>query len=105
MPAGFKRSRALWDDTRRPHPNKLEQLRSVLRAVLYELQPIRFSEVDTEGALSVLHSIGQAVLYFLKNVPHWLRMAYEFLYERTMYQWSIVGGVVAYLYVVRFVHE
>jgi hypothetical protein len=104
-PEGFKRSRALWDDARRKQSSTSEQARSWLRVLLYEIQPIRFSEIDTDKIVLFLRSIYEALLYGTKSFPGWCRAVYSFLRARTRQQWTIVGAVVAYYYVVRFIHE
>jgi hypothetical protein len=104
-PAGFKRSRALWDDARRKQSSTSEQARSWLRVLLYEIQPIRFSEIDTDKIVLFLRSIYEALLYGTQSFPGWCRAVYSFLRARTRQQWMIMGAVVAYYYVVRFIHE
>ncbi|CAB9516838.1 expressed unknown protein [Seminavis robusta] len=59
-PAGFKRSRALWDEARRPRDRKVEEWKSLLRAILYELQPVRFI---THAGPVVLISTALAIIF------------------------------------------
>ena len=114
-PAGFKRSRALWDDARRPRERKVEEWKSLLRAILYELQPIRFSQyhhsfsyVTRPQAIGHFLSsrvlpVAQRGLVFMITVV--LPTIGSFIRNLTARQWMMVGGVVMYYFMVRWIHE
>jgi hypothetical protein len=110
-PTGFRRSRALWDEARRPRGEgkQLDEWRALVRAVLYELQPVRFD--DYKISLSVL-------LSFVKiRVVSTVRRTVEFclytllprlwsaLCGMTLRHWMVVGAIWLYYCVLRWVHE
>lgn len=108
-PYGFKRSRALWDDARSRRQRKVDEWKSLFRAILYELQPIRFSEYNLTPS-----AVGQ---FLSTQVVPTIRNAWSFLATvllpkmvftiRSMnpQHWMIVGAVVIYYCLVRWIHE
>ena len=109
-PVGFKRSRALWDDARRPRPGrKNEEWMSLFRAILYELQPIRFSEYNVNpNALAAFFStrVLPTIRYMGTLVTRvWLPSAWSIIRDLSARQWMIVGGIFVYYFVVRWIHE
>ena len=104
-PAGFKRSRALWDETRRSHKTTWDAVTAWRDAILYELQPFRFSKSSQQQVLEVVRSIYRGTKIAIQNTPGFLRSIWRFLKSRTRQQWMIVAAIVAYYYLVRWMHE
>ena len=105
-PVGFKRSRALWDNARRPYANKWEAVRPWLRAILYELQPVRYSELPAmRGVLPYLQRMSALVGHGIHHVPGLVRRVYTFLAQRTAREWSLVVGALLYYVAVRWIHH
>lgn len=82
---------------------------SLFRAVLYELQPIRFSDYKVNAAAlsvffstRVLPTIRQAGTLVTRV---WLPMAWSTIRNLSGRQWMIVGGIFVYYFVVRWIHE
>jgi hypothetical protein len=107
-PTGFKRSRALWDNARRESPpgsHPAEKLMRVLRAVLYEFQPIRFDELDTQTWIHRVQAVWKSLVWFAVTiVPSWSRIVFEFLKSMTAKQWMWVGAILCYYGAVRWIH-
>ena len=108
-PVGFKRSRALWDDARRPRDNKVDEWKAFLRALLYELQPIRFSSNPLRPAV-VVSFLTTRVFPLVQRIVLWvfcglLPTIWTTIRHFTLKQWMIIAGVVAYYFVVRWMHE
>ena len=82
---------------------------SLLRAILYELQPIRFSEYHlTPGAIASYMST--RVLPMVKHVGKLvvgvlLPKVWSSIRNSTPRQWMIVGAIFAYYIIVRWIHE
>jgi hypothetical protein len=107
-PTGFKRSRALWDNARRENDvaPASDKFMRVLRAVLYELQPIRFDELDTQTWIHRCRVVCKSVVSFAgTTVPSWSRIVMEFCRTMTLKQWTMVGAVVCYYGAVRWIHH
>jgi hypothetical protein len=101
MPGGFRRSKALWDETRRPHQSLREKIQALLTVVLYEIQPIRFSETDWKLLISIPTGILRGLYAFLKFLPGLARALFHFGKDRKL----TLAGVVVYYYAVRWVHR
>ena len=99
MPPGFKRSRAIWDET------KHGGMRAWVNAICYELQPIRLSKSTREEAVATLLSIGKTIVSLILAIPSSGKSILKFLSRRTLRQWMIIGAVFVYYWFVRFVHE
>jgi Uncharacterized conserved domain (SAYSvFN) len=120
---GFKRSRALWERTRR-RPTRgqadgnggssdtvttMGYCFALLQAICYELQPIRWSVIRR----SVLEwyqrhgkTIGRkAYLLFSRDVPLALSTIYRFLRQGTVRQWGILVAIGLYYFLVKWIHE
>jgi hypothetical protein len=79
---------------------------ALLHAILYELQPIRFSSIDFSPIFSLLHSLWSGSVPFVtETVQSLLRGSCGIVREMTGRHWLGVGAVVAYYYLVRFVHR
>jgi hypothetical protein len=108
-PTGFKRSRALWDNARRESGDGApasDKWKRVLRAVLYELQPIRFDELDTQTWIHRCRIVSKSVVSFtVTTIPSWSRIVMEFGRTMTLKQWMIVAGVFCYYGAVRWIHH
>jgi len=102
MPPGFRRSRALWDEARRPNAPRSAQL----RAVLYELQPVRFSAIEVSTTTTSLQSFwSESVSFVTKTMPWLARGSYSVMRNMTSWHWMAVVCIVVYYYVVRWVHR
>ena len=102
MPAGYNRSRVLWDQTIRSRHTKFTSwIVAWMRAILYEVQPIRFSETDWKFFTRTLNRASQAVWYCFKSVPTVFRILILFLRKRTL----LVAGIAIYGLFVRWIHD
>lgn len=102
-PAGFKRSRALWDNARRPYANGWDSIRPWLRAVLYELQPVRSSELPAmRGVLDWLKRTFGSIARVAEKVPGLL---YNFSSQRTRREMLFAVGALIYYITVRWIHH
>jgi hypothetical protein len=109
MPAGFKRSRALWDETIDGG------LHAWVSAICYELQPIRLSVItSTFKSLNLyqylnrkqVDSIFQYILnIILVGIPWLCNSIFSFIIRRSLKQWMFVGVVLIYYYFIRWIHE
>jgi hypothetical protein len=105
-PAGFKRSRALWDEAlRRPHPSTLEAARAWVAAISYELQPIRLSESNQRHFVQSLRSLLAATTESVRALPGICAAVARFLAARTRTQWMMAALTVGYYFLVRWIHE
>jgi len=99
MPPGFKRSRALWDEARDGG------IPAWVRAICYELQPIRLSKSNRKQALATLQTLAQNILSLILGIPHVCKSIIIFVANRSLRQWMVVGAVLIYYYFIRWVHE
>jgi hypothetical protein len=104
-PAGFKRSRAIWDETRREHSSRIELIRAWISAICYELQPIRLSDANKRQLVLGVKSSFLFLIYVIKSIPHLCKVLFVFLKSRSRRWWFILGGVVVYYYFIRWIHE
>ena len=78
---------------------------AVSQAVLYELQPIRFSQLDfAYYRASVRRVLSGTTAFVTTTLPSWLRCLRLWLKERTVKQWLVAAGVLCYYGFVRYVH-
>ena len=109
-PQGFKRSRALWDETRRlarERNSTKEYVVAYGRAIMYELQPIRWTTTNRKMLERVVNSLRSClgmIAYCGKNFPRFLQAVWEFLKGRTKQQWKIVFGIILYYFFIRWIH-
>jgi hypothetical protein len=98
----LKRSRALWEQTRSDE-GKWKNLYNILRAISYELQPIRYSQVTKfrEVAATNLGTFGK---HAKTTVPQFIRWTFEILNGMTKKQWLIVAFVIVYYVFIRWIH-
>lgn len=97
-----RRSRALWDAARAPQASRVD----LARAILYEIQPIRFDEVDYSTLVSRTCSAAVGFFYFLCwALPSAATAFINFLRHRSRREWAIAAAVVTYYYAVRYVHH
>lgn len=105
MPPGVKRSRVLWDEARKEDASWT----ATARAILYELQPIRFSTIDVSGIVSTASRLGRFLVALacsiVRSVPGVVRGLIRILRGMSRSQWGVVGIVVAYYYFVRLIHQ
>lgn len=103
MPAGFRRSRALWDETKRLDHTNLSRAYATIYAILYELQPFRFStlNINWRQLMRTTLDICKLTIRGISYLPGILRLLAKFCWQRKL------GclGVVAYYFVVRWIHE
>ena len=104
-PAGFKRSRAIWDETRREHSSKIELIKAYISAICYELQPIRLSDTNKRYMVEGIKNSILVLLNVIKSIPHLCKTIFIFLKSRSKQWWSILGGVLLYYYFIRWIHE
>ena len=106
-PRGFKRSRALWDNTKREHGSTTECLASYAKAILYELQPFRLSAPNSPQDFSnLLQECGLVVKNFLtETIPSVIQVSLSSARTAKFQHWMILPTLVGYYYFVRFAHE
>jgi hypothetical protein len=103
---GFKRSRALWDHARRPQTSKSDQVASWIRAILYEVQPVRLSQVNWRAWLDTARGLFESCQMFATGtVPFLAYAVYAQIRGMTPRHWLFVTGVVAYYYFIRWIHD
>ena len=107
---GFKRSRALWDATREKQPTFGETCQVWFQAICYELQPIRLNTNNettnlTQTLVNFVKGIGRMCWKFVKSMPNMMKWIWRFLLNRTKEQWMIVAAIIAYYFLVRWIHE
>lgn len=101
-PVRFKRSRALWDEARRPGAPKM----AVARAILYELQPFRLSSVDTKALRQRCYDTKDFIFRFTtKSVPSATKETFGMVMGFSIRTWMIIAGVLAYYVALRLIHE
>mmetsp|Transcript_7024 Transcript_7024/g.9918 ORF Transcript_7024/g.9918 Transcript_7024/m.9918 type:complete len:294 (+) Transcript_7024:220-1101(+) len=95
----MRRSRHIWDEARSNGGM------SLVRAILYELQPIRFSSIDTHGIVTKFKSTLQWIRTLVtQTIPKTSYGIYHVLCNLTKEQWGILLGIILYCYMVRFIH-
>jgi len=75
---------------------------SYVRAVLYELQPTRFSDIDIPATML---SIRQNASILYNTVSEVTQIVYEFVKHLDRREWTMIGAFGIWLYVVRFAHR
>jgi hypothetical protein len=76
------------------------------RAVLYELQPVRLSEVDGAAWLRYCAATAEGVVTFLcRTLPHCARTAWTFLRGLDAKHYAVLAGLLAYYVAVRAIHN
>jgi len=113
-PTGFKRSRALWDNARRHSSGegttagaRREKFSCYARAILYELQPVRASELprfDDAWTRYLRAALDGIRAFAAQTFPTFVASSLRFLKQRTKRQWAIAGAILAYYGFVRYVH-
>jgi len=104
--SGFKRSRALWDNARRPHENKGRQLAAYTRAILYELQPVQFASFDSKEWIRNIRFFLSTCLKVLKATPGLLTELRETLRTIRLSKLGFgASALITYYYFVRWAHE
>ena len=93
-----KRSRALWDDARRTDAS----YSALIRAILYELQPVRFSTLQVTPWLV---QVRQCLGFIQLNTPRVTRSLLSFLKRRTLKQWLILFTLWLYWQLVKYIHR
>lgn len=98
----MRRSRALWDEARRPNAPRM----ALLQAILYELQPVRFSTIDLLYPTRTLGGIWSGFVSFIsKALPSIVRETYRLVRNSRPRHWMVVLAAVSYYYLVRYVHQ
>lgn len=99
---GYRRSRALWDEARRPDAPRM----AFVRAVLYELQPIRFSTIDTAQWRARMVSFSRGTRRFAtQTVPTVSRRIGTFVMSLSSRAWMVIGAVLLYYAAIRILHH
>jgi len=101
MPAGFRRSRALWDETKRLGHTPFTKAKAITCAVLYELQPIRFSKVNWRQMIETARDVIKLIIRGISYLPGIFRFLAKFFLQRKL------GclGVLAYYFAVRWIDQ
>lgn len=103
-PAGFKRSRALWEQASSETGTK-----GLLRAVLYELQPVRYSEfaVYKDSAVVTGRRLFSGTLAFCsETLPAAAGSAVHYARQHASWRHSkMIAAAVAYYSFVRWIHS
>ena len=99
------RARSLWDETRKPNAPKM----AYLRAVLYEIQPIRFSEIQKNARLLRTFALVKTLpivrtLVFV-TLPSLTRIFIKFVKGRTWKEWGYAIAFICYWYILAYLHE
>lgn len=102
-PVGFKRSRALWDQARRPHATRRAAWLSFGRAVAYECQPVRVRQWQFNHTNNQL--LQQGWRQICETVPQIVQMLVNFVSTLTIRQWWWTGGALMYYMAVRWLHH
>jgi Uncharacterized conserved domain (SAYSvFN) len=100
-PRGFSKSRALWE-------NAAAHRRYLMRALLYELQPLRYAALRTQARQGVrwCRQVGGDVLFGLRTwMPSLVRGSVATLGRVTWPQWHALAGLALYGYFIRWMHE
>lgn len=96
------RSRKIWNETRKPD----SPCSALIRAILYELQPIRLDESTTSAIHSFLtRAVRSARILVTEIIPSLIKFAVKTLRQWTRKEWCIVFGIMAYWQFVRFLHS
>jgi Uncharacterized conserved domain (SAYSvFN) len=106
-PRGFSKSRALWDNAtgHSPWPQRLQFL---LRALLYELQPVRFAvwrSNSSEGLWWCRQACGSFVVGCRTWIPYLIRGTVVIVSRLTWNQWKGIGCIVLYCLFIRWIHR
>jgi len=104
-----RRSRAIWNETRKPNAPKV----ALIKAILYEIQPFRFSRiVDFFNNPDSQHKMSQwldATYIFFQKSPNSLRRigktAAMFGKERSVKEWAGLGVLYLYWKFIVWVHQ
>lgn len=104
-PVGFKRSRAIWDETRRPHLTTQQTIHAWIAAIAYEVQPIRLSDSNRRQFFRSIHKWILLFLSGIQSLPGLVKSLASFLASRTRREWAIAGAIFGYYLLVRWIHE
>ena len=97
-----RRARSLWDDTRKPNAT----WSTYLRAILYELQPIRFSTLHSSTIGIIIRDLPTKCQKFVwTTFPYLMSLCWKFLCNRSMKEWVYFLGLVIYWRTVVYLHE
>jgi len=93
---GSRRARSIWE-TRKENAPKT----ALLKAILYELQPVRFCTIQPAIA-----NFLQLTSYFItKLIPQAFKTFFHFLCSRSIRQWLCLLGLVLYWQTVTYFHR
>jgi len=96
------KSRQIWDQTRRVDSSYMDYV----RAILYELQPIRFSYLRKNAAPFLSSTWDLIVKQFLLNaLPDYTKAFYGLCKGLTLSQWCMIFCVILYWQMVKFFHR
>eukprot|EP00545_Synedropsis_sp_CCMP1620_P001112 CAMPEP_0119006472 /NCGR_PEP_ID=MMETSP1176-20130426/2310_1 /TAXON_ID=265551 /ORGANISM="Synedropsis recta cf, Strain CCMP1620" /LENGTH=295 /DNA_ID=CAMNT_0006958385 /DNA_START=69 /DNA_END=956 /DNA_ORIENTATION=- len=95
---GYRRSRALWDEANRPDAPKM----ALLRAILYELQPIHFRKINTTQWRARWYSL---IRFGKETLPSTTVNVVKYISHLSFKSWMMVAGVLVYYVAIRIIHE
>jgi Uncharacterized conserved domain (SAYSvFN) len=125
-PSGFRRSRALWENCySRPYyqvdnnntrttttwsilQQQRDKFKRYSRAILYELQPLRYSIIISSLSSSLryfVHLISVAIASCRKWIPYIFRQVINTFRSLTWDQWKWVVSIALYYVFLRWIHE
>ena len=97
-----RRARSLWDETRKPNA----PWSSYLNAILYEIQPIRFSTIHSSTIGQTIRNSPTTIQSILfKTIPNWINVGWKLISQLSIKQWMIVFGLIVYWRMVVYLHD
>ena len=109
---GPRRARSLWDETRKPH---VPRTKALIRAILYELQPIRFSTLNINtGTFSFIRTKTTTLIqkvpkitksFVTVSLPRLTKISLAFLRNRSLRQWACLVAFILYWKIVIYLHD
>jgi hypothetical protein len=100
-------AREIWNRTRRPTAGSWD----VVKAVAFELQPIRCSTMvyyirkSPRYVKPVLQLCGKAVMVWLKSLQWFASLSYKAATHATWKDWALLFGIIGYCYIIRQAHR
>lgn len=109
-PRGFSKSRALWENAAAnvQHRTGQQRIQFLLRAILYELQPIRYAvwrSNANQGLRWLRHACGNFVTGCREWIPYLFRNSVVAISGVTWNQWKGIGCIALYGYFIRWIHK
>lgn len=99
---GQHRARTIWDETRKPNAPKS----ALIRAILYELQPIRFSKLSSSSiGVTIKKAPNETRAFLTTTFPSIIKSCFIFLRKRSLCQWGYLFALIIYWQTVVYLHE